>query len=86
MLPMESITLKADPDHNGQQFDSLSLRELRDDLKTKLSTYKLPTIMRVVPELQKTATLKIPKVLLKKELFETGHPDIQTWKSGQARL
>jgi malonyl-CoA/methylmalonyl-CoA synthetase len=62
------------------------LKELRDDLRSKLSTYKLPTILRVVPSLPKTASLKVPKILLRKELFETGHADIQRWRSGQSKL
>ncbi|KAJ9615693.1 hypothetical protein H2200_001769 [Cladophialophora chaetospira] len=66
--------------------DHLSLQELRDSLRASLSNYKLPTILRVVPELRKTANMKIPKLLLKKELFESGHPDIQVWRSGGAKL
>ena len=69
-----------------QGCDSLTLSELRNDLKGSLSYYKMPTILRVVPELKKTQTMKIPKLLLKKELFETGHPDIQTWGNQKARL
>ena len=58
---------------------SLSLEELRLFLRSKLSNYKMPTLLRVVPELKKTASMKIPKLLLRKELFETRHPDIQKW-------
>ncbi|KIW79440.1 hypothetical protein Z517_06052 [Fonsecaea pedrosoi CBS 271.37] len=68
----------------GQQ--SLSLPDLRDFLKDRLSYYKLPTVLRVVPELKKTNTFKVPKLLLKKELFETGHPDLQYWKRDKAKL
>ena len=64
----------------------MSLQELRDGLRASLSNYKLPTILRVVPELRKTANMKIPKLLLKKELFESGHPDVQVWRSGVAKL
>lgn len=79
----------ADDDENDkpmQGYNSLSLRELRDDLRSKLSTYKLPTVLRVVPEFKKTASLKIPKALIKKELFETGHPDVQRWETKQSKL
>ncbi|KIW39196.1 uncharacterized protein PV06_08991 [Exophiala oligosperma] len=67
-------------------YKSLSLQELRDDLRPKLSRYKLPTVLRVVPDLKKTASLKIPKALIKKELFETGHPDVQRWENPSAKL
>jgi hypothetical protein len=55
-------------------------------LRDKLSNYKLPTILKVVPELPKTATLKVPKLLLRKQLFETGHPDIQKWTPKISKL
>lgn len=66
--------------------DNLTLQELRDDLRASLSNYKLPTILRVVPELRKTANMKIPKLLLKKELFEVDHPNIQKWTARAAKL
>jgi len=59
---------------------------MRNRLRGTLSNYKLPTILRVVPALHKTANMKIPKLLLKKDLFESGHPDIQKWRSDKARL
>ena len=55
-------------------------------MKDRLSYYKLPTILRVVSELKKTASFKVPKLLLKKELFETGHQDIQRWGQSKAKL
>ena len=62
------------------------MTELRDSLRHELSNYKLPTVLRVVSDLPKTANMKIPKKLLKKNLFETGHPDIQRWNSEKAKL
>lgn len=70
----------------GQGHDSLSLDGLRNHLRGTLSNYKLPTILRVVPELHKTANMKIPKLLLKKDLYESGHPDIQMWRSCKTKL
>jgi len=60
--------------------------ELRDDLKDRLSYYKLPSILRVVPELPRTQSLKVPKLLLKKDLFESGHPEIQKMPEKKAKL
>ncbi|OAL24783.1 hypothetical protein AYO22_05572 [Fonsecaea multimorphosa] len=92
----EAIVVGVDDHELGQRvaaavvlkegYDSLSLEELRNSLRSSLSNYKLPTILRVVPELRKTANMKIPKLLLKKELFETDHPDIQKWNPQVAKL
>jgi len=30
--------------------------------------------------------MKVPKLLLRKELFEMGHPDIQRWVSNGSKL
>ncbi|KIX94631.1 uncharacterized protein Z520_09677 [Fonsecaea multimorphosa CBS 102226] len=57
---------------------SLSLPELRHDLKDKLSYYKLPTVLRIVPALEQTASFKVPKALLKKTLFGTDQSEIQS--------
>jgi malonyl-CoA/methylmalonyl-CoA synthetase len=70
-----------------QEVEPLTLIELRSDLRGKLSTYKLPTLLRVVPQLQKTASMKVPKLLVKKELF--GHmdcPEIQKWTPTRSKL
>jgi acyl-coenzyme A synthetase/AMP-(fatty) acid ligase len=64
----------------------MGLEQLRNGLRGSLSNYKLPTMLRVVPELPKTANMKIPKLLLKKELFESGHRDVQIWKTAKAKL
>jgi acyl-CoA synthetase (AMP-forming)/AMP-acid ligase II len=64
----------------------LELGELRDALRGKLSNYKLPTVLRVVKELKKTASLKVPKTLLKGELFEAGHADVQRWGTRGPKL
>ncbi|KAK2808413.1 hypothetical protein FQN50_004798 [Emmonsiellopsis sp. PD_5] len=65
---------------NGTK-QSLSLEELRKDLRPTLAGYKMPTILRVVKELPKNATGKVQKKKLTPEMFPAGgHPDVQTWK------
>ncbi|KAK5048671.1 hypothetical protein LTR84_005762 [Exophiala bonariae] len=92
----EAIVVGVDDDEFGQRvaaavvlkegYHELSLSELRRDLQKSLSNYKLPSILRVVPELQKTANMKIPKQLLKKELFDSKHPDIETWQFSKPKI
>jgi malonyl-CoA/methylmalonyl-CoA synthetase len=61
---------------------TLSIDELRADLRTSLAGYKMPTVLRVVNELRKNATGKVIKKVLVKELFPTeGHQDVQRWRS-----
>jgi malonyl-CoA/methylmalonyl-CoA synthetase len=44
--------------------------------------YKLPTLLLVVDELPKTASGKVPKNLLRNQLFpKEGHKDLQIWRS-----
>lgn len=65
---------------------TLTLDELRNDLKSRLSSYKTPTMMRLVPELEKTVTGKVTKKVLRPKLFPaSGHPDVQIWKSPRSR-
>jgi acyl-CoA synthetase (AMP-forming)/AMP-acid ligase II len=61
----------------------LSLEELRLYLRSKLSNYKMHTLLRIVPELKKTASMKIPKMLLKKTYLKR---DIQMFRSGLQRV
>ncbi|KAK5687653.1 hypothetical protein LTS10_001793 [Elasticomyces elasticus] len=65
--------------------DKLTLNELRQDLRSSLAGYKMPTILRVVSELRKNATGKVIKKALVNELFpESGHDDVQRWVSRKA--
>jgi malonyl-CoA/methylmalonyl-CoA synthetase len=58
------------------------LDKLRQDLRSSLAGYKMPTVLRLVNELGKNATGKVVKKVLVKELFPTeGHPDVQIWNS-----
>ncbi|KAL4888857.1 hypothetical protein BDV59DRAFT_210634 [Aspergillus ambiguus] len=65
-----------------QNKEPLTLEKLRADLRSRLSGYKLPTLLRVVDELPKSASGKVVKRVLSKQIFPpSGHPDIQTWKA-----
>ncbi|KAL3482700.1 hypothetical protein BJX62DRAFT_231493 [Aspergillus germanicus] len=57
----------------------MTITQLRSDLRGQLSNYKLPTLLRVVSELRKTETMKVPKKMLKTELFSGDHSEIQRW-------
>jgi malonyl-CoA/methylmalonyl-CoA synthetase len=60
---------------------SLTLERLRTDLRGTLAGYKMPTLLRVVPELPKTVTGKVMKKVLRPQMFPAeGHPDVQVWK------
>jgi malonyl-CoA/methylmalonyl-CoA synthetase len=62
---------------------SLTLKQLRDDLRAKLAAYKLPTILRLVQgELPKGGTGKVQKKILGPQYFPTpgyeSMPEVQT--------
>lgn len=59
----------------------LTLEKLRADLRQSLAGYKMPTLLRVIPELKRTVTGKVIKKLLVKEIFPSqDHPGVQKWK------
>ncbi|OQU98120.1 AMP-binding enzyme domain-containing protein [Cladophialophora immunda] len=59
----------------------LTLHRLRRDLRARLSSYKLPTLLRVVDEIPKNASGKVPKKVLGPQLFpKEGHRDVQIWR------
>lgn len=63
----------------------LTLDELRADLRSSLAGYKMPTLLRVVKDIRKTASGKVVKKVLVNELFpREGHPDIQRWTSSKS--
>jgi len=65
---------------------SLTIDQLRLDLRSSLAGYKMPTLLRVVEEIRKTATGKVAKKAVAQELFPSaGHPDIQRWSPDAAR-
>jgi len=71
--------------------DKLTLGELREWLRLRISNYKMPTLLRIVKELEKTETMKVPKARVGRALFEAGSEDVQRWdavesKNGQVKL
>ena len=75
-----AVVLKED----GPQ--DLNIERLRQDLRSSLAGYKMPTILRVVNELKKNATGKVVKKVLLPEYFpKDGHPQVQKW-IGKSKL
>lgn len=72
----------------GQEVNELRIDRLRRDLREHMASYKMPTLLRVMKdELPKTASGKVLKKLLGPQLFpSSGHPDVQTWDVGKAKL
>ncbi|KAJ5760482.1 hypothetical protein N7520_007638 [Penicillium odoratum] len=69
-----SISLKTD---QSTKRKALTLAELREDLRSKLASYKIPTILRVVNgELPKSGTGKVQKKILGPKLFPPNYKDL----------
>ncbi|KAK5943762.1 hypothetical protein PMZ80_004771 [Knufia obscura] len=65
----------------------LSIDRLRQDLRTSLAGYKMPTMLRVVKELRKNATGKVVKKALLGEYFpKEGDSNVQMWKGRKSKL
>lgn len=61
---------------------TLTIDELRKDLRGSLAGYKMPTLLRLVKDIRKNSTGKVIKKVLVGELFPlSGHKDVQKWKS-----
>jgi len=76
-----AIVLKED----GPQ--TLSIEKLRQDLRTLLAGYKMPTMLRVVKELKKNATGKVVKKVLIGEYFpKAGDASVQIWRASKSKL
>ena len=64
---------------------SLTIDDLRRDLRSRLAGYKLPTLLRLLDsELPKTASGKVQKKLLGPQLFPPGWQEmseIQAWRN-----
>ncbi|KAJ5647966.1 hypothetical protein N7490_004338 [Penicillium lividum] len=75
-----SISLKTD---QSTKRKTLTLAELREDLRSKLASYKIPTILRVVKgELPKSGTGKVQKKILGPKLFPPNYrdlPEVSVW-------
>lgn len=83
-----TISLKTDQSTTRK---SLTLAELREDLRSKLTGYKIPTILRVVKgELPKSGTGKVQKKILGPQFFPPNYrnlPEVQVWtKESKAKL
>lgn len=67
---------------------TLSIDQLRADLRDSLAGYKMPTLFRLVDEIRKNATGKVVKKVLVKELFPpSGDQAVQRWTNkSQSKL
>lgn len=78
-----AATVSLKKDHASTR-KTVTLEELRNDLRSKLATYKLPTILRVIEdELPKSATAKVQKKILGPQMFPSNYrdlPEIQVWE------
>lgn len=77
-----AATISLKTDQNTTRRD-LTLAELREDLRSKLARYKIPTILRVVKgELPKSGTGKVQKKILGPQFFPPNYrdlPEVQVW-------
>ena len=83
-----TISLKQDQNTTRK---SLTIAELRDDLRSRMAGYKMPTILRVVQgELPKSGTGKVQKKILGPQFFPPNYrelPEVQVWiKENKAKL
>ncbi|KAJ5692907.1 hypothetical protein N7462_002330 [Penicillium macrosclerotiorum] len=83
-----TVSLKTDQNTARK---SLTLAELREDLRSKLTGYKMPTILRVIQgELPKSGTGKVQKKILGPQFFPPNYeelPDVQIWsKAAKAKF
>ena len=83
-----TVSLKTDQTTTRK---NLTLADLRNDLRSKLTGYKIPTILRVIKgELPKSGTGKVQKKILGPQFFPSNYrniPEIQVWsKELKAKL
>lgn len=83
-----TISLKQDQNTTRK---SLTIAELREDLRSRMAGYKMPTILRVVQgELPKSGTGKVQKKILGPQFFPPNYqelPEVQVWrKENKAKL
>lgn len=80
-----TISLKTDQNATRK---SLTMAELREDLRTKLAGYKMPTILRLVEgELPKSGTAKVQKKILGPKFFPPNYrdlPEVQVWRKDKS--
>lgn len=82
-LSEENLTNEYLTTHGSMEY-TLTINDLRRDLRSRLAGYKLPTILRVIEgELPKTATGKVTKKLLGPKFFPEdydGKKGVQVWR------
>lgn len=83
-----TISLKQDQKTTRK---SLTIAELREDLRSRMTGYKMPTILRVVQgELPKSGTGKVQKKILGPQFFPPnyrGLSEVQVWsRENKAKL
>ncbi|KAJ9486461.1 hypothetical protein VN97_g6876 [Penicillium thymicola] len=69
-----TISLKRDQNTTRK---SLTIAELRDDLRSRMAGYKMPTVLRVVQgELPKSGTGKVQKKILGPQFFPSNYREL----------
>lgn len=65
--------------------DGLTIDGLREDLRSRLAGYKMPTLLRIVEgDLPKTASGKVLKKVLGEKYFPEGYEaimEVQIWRA-----
>lgn len=77
------------PDDRQHLRRGLTLDQLRRDLRSRLAGYKLPTMLRVIPEeMPKSATGKVVKRILGPQFFppQAELPEVQVWRKSNSKL
>lgn len=66
---------------------SITIERLRADLRSRLSSYKMPRLLRVTDELPKTLTGKVVKKQVRDTLFPPqGHTDVQEYRPRASKI
>lgn len=84
-----AVVLKSPQDMKGEQLASLSLERLRQDLRSRLAGYKMPTVLRIMPEeLPKSGTGKVVKKQLGPKFFPREYQqmgEVQVWRPTETK-
>jgi malonyl-CoA/methylmalonyl-CoA synthetase len=71
------------PNERQAVVKDLALPRLRQDLRSRLAGYKLPTVLRVISDLPKSGTGKVVKKILGPKFFPPidyrNMPEVQMW-------
>jgi malonyl-CoA/methylmalonyl-CoA synthetase len=63
------------------------IERVRTDLRSRLSAYKMPRLLRIVQDYPRTATGKVVKKKVRDTLFPPkGHPEVQLYKPKASKL